>query len=111
VAHAAGSFVVITLVFVVMFRYLPDAEISWSDVAFGAVFTALLFVGGKYAMGAYPGSRNLQTAYGAAGSLVLILLWIYYSAVILLFGAELTQVWARLKGQGIKPADGAIQVE
>ncbi len=111
VINAAVSFGVITLLFAVMFKYLPDAKISWSDVAVGSLVTASLFVAGKYAMGAYLGTKNMESAYGAAGSLALILLWIYYSAMILLFGAELTQVWAKQKGAGVKPAEGAVLIE
>lgn len=109
--HIGASLVVISLLFATMFKFLPDATIAWKDVAVGAVVTAVLFVAGRFAMGAYLGSRNLADTYGAAGSLALILLWIYYSASIMLFGAELTQVWATERGSGLKPSPGAIQIE
>lgn len=109
--NIALSLVVISIMFAAMFRYLPDAKVAWSDVAVGAVLTAVLFVAGKYAMGAYLGSKNMESTYGAAGSLALILVWIYYSSMILLFGAELTQVWAKVRGSGIRPEEGAIRVE
>lgn len=109
--HVAASLIVISLLFAAMFKFLPDATIAWKDVAVGAVVTAVLFVAGRFAMGEYLGSRNLADSYGAAGSLALILLWIYYSASILLFGAELTQVWATERGSGLKPSPGAIQIE
>ena len=110
-AHLTTSLLVISLLFAAMFKFLPDAEIAWRDVAVGGVVTGVLFVAGRYAMGAYLGSQNLEDTYGAAGSLALIMLWIYYSSSILLFGAELTQVWATVRGSGLKPSPGAIQVE
>lgn len=84
--------------------------VSWSDVAVGAVLTGVLFVVGKYAMGAYLGSKNMETTYGAAGSLALILLWVYYSAMIFLFGAEFTQVWAKERGTGVRTEEGAVRM-
>ena len=104
------SLVVITALFALMFKVLPDADVAWSDVAVGAFITALLFVIGKFAMGAYLGSKNMESAYGSAGSLALLLVWIYYSSIILLFGAEFTQVWAKERGGGIKPSKGAVRV-
>lgn len=109
--HLAASLILFSLIFAAMFKFLPDATIAWSDVAVGAVVTAVLFIAGRMAMGAYLGSRNLEDTYGAAGSLALILLWIYYSSMILLFGAELTQVWATERGSGVSPAPGAVKVE
>ncbi|HEX2202867.1 MAG TPA: YihY/virulence factor BrkB family protein [Longimicrobium sp.] len=101
------SFAVITLLFACMFKVLPDARIAWRDVWVGAFVTALLFTLGKFALGMYLGRSNPGEAYGAAGSLALILVWIYYSAMILLFGAEFTQTWAMEKGGGIEPEEGA----
>lgn len=92
------SFVVISGLFAVMYRTLPDVEIKWNDVGVGALFTAFMFTIGKYALGLYLGTSSFNSAYGAAGSFVLILAWIYYSAQILLFGAEFTQVYARRYG-------------
>jgi len=108
--HLVVSLLLITGIFAAMFKFLPDAKVSWSDVGVGAALTAVLFVIGKYAMGAYLGSKNMESTYGAAGSLALILVWICYSSMIFLFGAELTQVWAKQKGSGVKPADGAVKV-
>lgn len=105
------ALVVISALFAVMFKFLPDAEVRWSDVGVGAVMTAILFVAGKYAIGAYLGSKNMDSTYGAAGSFALILVWIYYSAMIFLLGAEFTQVWARRKGSGVVPTEGAVHVE
>jgi membrane protein len=101
------SFAVITGLFALIFKILPDAKVAWKDVWIGAVLTAGLFTVGKYALGLYLGKSNVASAYGAAGSLVLILLWVYYSAQILLFGAEFTQVYANRFGERIVPAPGA----
>jgi membrane protein len=103
------SFGVTAALFAVLFRYLPDAEISWRDVAVGAVVTALLFTLGKTAIGFYLGRAEPGSAFGAAGSLALLLVWIYYSALIVLVGAEFTQAWAEKVGEGIRedpPGDG-----
>ena len=89
------SFAVITVMFAMIFRYLPDIRIEWHDVWFGAAFTSLLFVLGKFGLGLYLGKSAIGSSYGAAGSLVVLLVWIYWSANILLFGAEVTQVYAR----------------
>jgi len=92
------SFAVITLLFAMIFRFLPDVRVEWRDVWFGATFTSLLFVIGKFALGMYFGKSAVGSSYGAAGSLVILLLWVYYSAQILFFGAEFTQVYARRHG-------------
>ena len=88
------SLLVVTILFALIFKYLPDVEISWRDVWVGAAITALLFVAGKFAIGFYLGTSDIGSAYGAAGSLIVILVWIYYSALILFYGAEFTQAWA-----------------
>ncbi len=98
---------VITLLFALIFKYLPDAEIAWSDVWVGAAVTALLFTVGKFLIGLYLGTSSTASAYGAAGALVLLLLWVYYSAQILFLGAEFTQVYARQFGSRIVPAQDA----
>ena len=103
----ALSFVVITGLFALIFKILPDAHITWRDVWIGAILTAALFTIGKYALGAYLGKSHVASGYGAAGSLVLILLWVYYSAQILLYGAEFTQVYANRLGGRIVPAPDA----
>jgi membrane protein len=89
---------IVTVLFAGIFRYLPDLRIAWHDVWFGAALTSLLFVIGKFALGFYLTKSAVGSSYGAAGSLVVLLLWIYYSAQILLFGAEFTQVYARSHG-------------
>lgn len=101
---------VITLLFALMFKTLPDVEIDWADVWIGAGITALLFTIGKFAIGLYLGRSTVGSAYGAAGSLVVILIWIYYSAQILFFGAELTQVYTNKYGSRIKPDKDAVRV-
>jgi membrane protein len=105
------SFGVITVLFAMMFKLLPDARIAWSDVWVGAAITALLFTLGKFLIGLYLGKSDVGSAYGAAGSLVIVLLWVYYSAQILLFGAEFTQVYANTSGASIVPTEQAVAVD
>jgi membrane protein len=109
VINFAISFGVIALLFGAMFRVLPDAKIRWHDVWIGGTVTAFLFVIGKTAIGIYLGHSNPGEAFGAAGSLALLLVWIYYSSMILLFGAEFTQVWADQRGSGVVPERGAVR--
>ena len=97
------SIAVITVLFALIFKFLPDAEIAWRDVWLGAFVTAVLFSLGKFLIGIYLGNSSVTTSFGAAGSLVLLLLWIYYSAQILLFGAEFTEVYANQFGSKIVP--------
>jgi membrane protein len=92
------SFAVVTVLFALIFRFLPDIHPQWSDVWFGAAFTSLLFVLGKFGLGLYLGKSAVGSSYGAAGSLVVMLVWIFWSANILFFGAEFTQVYARTHG-------------
>ncbi|MGH2702082.1 MAG: YihY/virulence factor BrkB family protein [Actinomycetota bacterium] len=101
----AISVAVITVIFALIFKLLPDVEISWRDVWFGALITAILFVAGKFAIGFYLGVSDVGSVYSAAGSLIVILIWIYYSAMILFFGAELTQAWAADHGRLHKGSD------
>lgn len=103
----AISFGIVTLLFAMMFKVLPDAEIGWRDVWIGAMVTSLLFVIGKLLIGLYLGHSGTATTYGAAGSLVVLLLWVYYSAQILFFGAEFTQLYANRYGSRVKPAPDA----
>jgi membrane protein len=113
VLHAVNlviSLAVITLLFAAMFKVLPDAKISWRSVWVGAAVTAVLFVIGKFLIGFYLGQSNPGQAYGAAGSLAVLLLWIYYSSLIVLFGAEFTETWAERRGEGIEPEPGAVRV-
>jgi membrane protein len=102
------SFLVITFLFALIFKFLPDVKIAWRDVWTGAALTSILFNLGKAAIGFYLGSSSVASAYGAAGSLIILLLWVYYSAQILLFGAEFTQVYANQYGSQIQPAENAL---
>ncbi|MEP7142748.1 MAG: YihY/virulence factor BrkB family protein [Ferruginibacter sp.] len=99
------TFVITTIVFAVIFKVLPDAKIKWKDVSVGAFITAILFTLGKIAIGWYLGRSNLATIYGAAGSVVIIMVWAYYSSVILYLGAECTKVYATQYGTKIQPSD------
>jgi membrane protein len=101
------TFVVVAGLFATIFKVLPDAKIAWKDVRVGAAVTALLFTLGKFGLGFYLGRSNPGEAFGAAGSLALVLVWIYYSSMIVLFGAEFTQQWAVNRGGGIEPDEGA----
>jgi membrane protein len=107
VMNFAVSFVIITGLFALIFKVLPDAKVAWRDVWIGAALTSALFTIGKFALGVYLGKSNVASAYGAAGSLVLVLLWVYYSAQILLYGAEFTQVYANRVGERIVPTPDA----
>jgi membrane protein len=102
---------IVTLLFAVIFKYLPDVKVRWRDVWFGGLVTAILFAVGKWALGLYLGSGSAASAYGAASSLITLLLWVYYSSQILLFGAEFTQVWANRSGDRITPDEHAVRVE
>ena len=105
------SFGVITTLFGVIFKVLPDAKIAWKDVKIGAFFTACLFMLGRFLIGIYIEKSNTGLAYGAAGSLIIILVWVYYTAAILYIGAEFTRVYADFKGSKIEPADYAVVIE
>jgi membrane protein len=105
------SLAVITGLFALMFKVLPDAKVAWHDVWVGAALTALLFTIGKFAIGLYLGKSDVGSAYGAAGSLVIVLVWVYYSSQILLFGAEFTQVYANRVGARIVPSENAVVVD
>lgn len=107
----AVSFAVITGLFALIFKVLPDAQVAWRDVWIGAALTSALFAIGKFALGLYLGKSNVGSAYGAAGSLVLVLLWVYYSAQIMLYGAEFTQVYANRLGERIVPAPDAKVID
>jgi membrane protein len=102
---------VVILLFAIIFKFLPDAKIQWRDVWIGAIMTAIFFAIGKWALGLYLGSGSAASAYGAASSLITLLLWVYYSSQILLFGAEFTQVYACQAGRGVEPDKHAIRVE
>jgi membrane protein len=102
---------VVIVLFAMIFRFLPDVKIAWRDVWIGASLTAVLFVVGKFLLGLYLGSGAAGSAYGAASSLITLLLWIYYSAQILLFGAEFTQVYTHAYGSLVVPEDHAVRVK
>jgi membrane protein len=105
------SFGVITILFGIIFKILPDAKIEWKDVRIGALFTAFLFTIGHLLIGLYIQSSSTGNAYGAAGSLIIILVWVYYTATILYFGAEFTKVYIEHIGSTIRPAQYAVFVE
>jgi len=110
VAYSIFDFVIVVLLFASIFKFLPDVKIQWRDVWIGAVMTTILFAIGKWALGLYLGSGTAASAYGAASSLITLLLWIYYSSQILLFGAEFTQVYAARAGRAFIPDEYAVRV-
>jgi membrane protein len=110
IVNLAIDVVVITVLFAMIYKFLPDAIIAWRDVWFGAGVTAVLFIVGKYLIGLYLGHASAGSAYGAAGSLVVLLIWLYYSSQIFLFGAELTKAYADRYGDRIVPKGNAVPV-
>ena len=102
---------IITLLFALLFKYLPDAKVRWKDVWIGAFVSSLLFSLGKYVIGLYLGNSNVGSAYGAAGTVVILLTWVFYSSVLLFVGAEFTKVYASRYGKRIEPADYAVRIE
>ncbi len=102
------SLALITGLFALIFKYVPDVRIDWTDVWAGAAVTALLFTVGKSLLGIYLGKASIGSSYGAAGSLVVLVVWVYYSAQILFLGAEFTQVQAKLRGRHIRPSRKAV---
>ena len=111
VFNVVVSFGVIMVLLAAIFKIVPDAVISWRDTWAGALVTAILFVLGKALLGVYLGRANPGEAFGAAASLAAFLVWTYYAAAIVLFGAEFTQTWANVRGGGIQPKRGAMRVE
>jgi len=101
------SFAIITALFAVIFKYLPDAKVAWKDVWVGAAVTTALFVVGKFLIGLYLGRSQLLSAYGSAASLIIVLVWVYYSAMIFFTGGEFTQVYANRYGSRVRPDDDA----
>jgi membrane protein len=101
------SFGVVTLLFALVYRVLPDVELTWRDVWLGAVVTAGLFTIGKTLIGLYLGTSGVASTYGAAGSVVVLLIWVYYSAQIVLLGAEFTRAWVEWNGERPKPMNHA----
>jgi membrane protein len=110
IVNALVIFSIITLLFIIIFKTLPDGKIAFRDCFIGASFTAFLFMIGKFVIGFYLGRYNIASVYGAAGSIILILVWVYYSAIILYFGAEFTKVYARTHGQKIIPNAYSVQI-
>ncbi len=109
-ANIGASFLVAALLFAMIYRFLPDVRLGWKDVWIGAAATAVLFTAGKYLIGLYLGHTAVASAFGAAGSFVVLLFWVYYSALISFFGAEFTQVYARRHGTGIRPEPHARRI-
>lgn len=105
------TFLITSGLFAIIFKVLPDARIRWKDIGVGAIVTGLLFMVGKFLIGLYLTNNTISNAYGAAGSAILTLLWVYYSAVILYFGAEFTQVYAQMFGGDLHPNDYAVWIE
>ena len=105
------TIVVITILFGIIFKFLPDVKIKWKDVRSGAFFTAILFLIGQFVISLYLKYTAQGSAYGAAGSIIVIMVWIYYTAAIVYIGAEFTQVYAEASGSHIEPADYAVHVE
>lgn len=110
VLESAASLGLMALLFALIYRVLPDVHVAWRDVWLGAAATSGLFMAGKSLFGLYLGHSTLGATYGAAGSLVIVILWVYYSCLIVLFGAEMTQVQARLHHQPTMPTDKAVHV-
>lgn len=105
------SFLVISFIFALILKFLPDAKIKWSDVRMGAIVTTILFILGKFLIRLYLNNSNFENTYGAAGSFVVILIWVYYSSVILLIGAEFTLAYAKYRGRAILPSKNAVKIE
>jgi membrane protein len=110
IVNLVVSFGIITFLFALIYKYVPDAKIAWHDVGIGATLTAALFSLGKFLLGWYLAQASTTSAFGAAGSLVVVLIWVYYASQILLFGAEFTRVYASRYGSGVKPTDNAMLV-
>jgi membrane protein len=102
-----GSFALMSLLFAVIYKVLPDVQLQWHDVWTGAFVTGILFTAGKYLIGLYLATSSVASSFGAAGALILVLVWIYYSTVIFFFGAEFTKVYSRECGRGVKPSKHA----
>lgn len=111
ILNFAISFGVITLLIAAIYKFLPDVEVPWKDLWVGAGVTSLLFTIGKFLIGLYLGNSGVSSTYGAAGSLVVVLIWVFYSAQIILFGAEFTQVYAKHRGSGIRPSKHAVPIQ
>ena len=108
IINLAITFIVVTVLFGVIFKVLPDAKVKWKDVLAGAITTAIFFMLGKFAISFYISKSNVGSTYGTAGSIVILLVWVYYSAVILYFGAEFTKAYAIKYGEAIHPNEYTI---
>ncbi len=106
-----SSLVIFTLMFAAILRWMPDAEIAWNDVWIGALATTVLFTGGKYLVAFYLGRSDGTAMFGTAGALAVVMLWVYFASLVLLLGAEFTQVWAGRQGREIRPEKGAVKVQ
>jgi membrane protein len=104
------SFGFVTVLFAMIYKFLPDVRIQWKDVWIGAALTSVLFTLGKFLIGFYLGTSGVTSAFGAAGSLITVLLWVYYSSLIFFFGAEFTQIYASRYGSGVVPAENAVPI-
>ncbi|PVX44772.1 membrane protein [Flavobacterium sp. 103] len=111
VVNSVIVFSIITLLFAIIFRTLPDGIIKWRDACLGASCTAVLFMIGKFAIGFYLGNSTIASIYGAAGSVIIILIWVYYSSIILYFGAEFTKVYAKTYGGKISPNEYSVEIK
>ncbi|MFD0933167.1 YihY/virulence factor BrkB family protein [Psychroflexus salinarum] len=111
IAEIVLSQLILIVIFALMYKILPDAKVRWKDTWMGALVTALLFIAGKFLIGFYMTTNDLSSTYGAAGSLVILLVWIYYSLVIFLFGAQVTYYIAKNIGGGVRPKKQAVRVE
>lgn len=109
--NALILFATTTMLFSIIFKTLPDGDIDWKDTLIGSGFTSFFFMFGKFAIGFYLGSSAVATVYGAAGSIIIILIWVYYSAIILYFGAEFTKVYANAHGNKIIPNAYAVGIK
>lgn len=111
VVNNCVALLIISLLFAIVFKYLPDSIVKWKDAWIGSLFTSFLFLLGKYLIGLYLSNSSSASAYGAAGSLIILLLWIYYSSILLYFGAEFTKNYALKHGHGIHPNLFSVRVE
>jgi membrane protein len=104
------SWAFLTLAIALVYRILPDAKIAWRDVWVGAGVSALLFLLGNHLIGWYLAATSVTSVYGAAGSIVIVLLWVYYSSQVVLFGAEFTRVYAKHRGSPLEPQENAMRI-
>lgn len=110
IAHNLTAVVITTVLFAMMFKILPDAKVPWRDVWVGALLTSLLFTAGKFVIGLYLGNASIGRAYGGAGSVVVLLVWVYYSSQLVFIGAEFTHEYAKVRGSRVMPEDHAVPV-